>query len=506
MSVHLRGMWRQGGAKALGPRRPEHGLVSPCHVQAWLDVLCKLLRLPREQTDSIRVELEEHLRERVRDLMVEGEPEDAASRRAISELGDAAALADRFRRAEHAPRRRMLMNIAMLGMAGAAVVAGAVGVNRLANPPGAGTQSPPQVRYASADVSEKTITLPADATMERFVQELGRVAGKGTHVYWEMIEAQGLARNTPIGVPMANVTVETALMLANERVIGSPEKIACRMTGDLLEVSTLHHFDKRDMTLVAYDLGAALVTMAPARDKADVSEQLQHLITGVIDPEQWRENGGDLAELYTVGSKLFVKAPARFQPTVQWILAQLGSGKPAAASADENKVPVLGDIPLIAPLFRKDGERPSAPAADAGGATTFTATGDRVTATRGGKSITADSIDVVPGEGTIVARGSGGVTRREVSSAAQAASDRQGTVSITGQVQRPGAYSLPLTGLSLRRAIIAASGKLEGVQEVVVSKSENGLVTVVHRIKGEELRTEGGSDPMLADGQVIEVK
>src|SRR5437868_331163 len=103
--------WRSAAGKAAGGTPPGSlGTNRDDTVSAWLDVLCKLVRLPREQTESIRVELEEHLRERVRDLMVEGEPEDVATRRAIAELGDAAALADRFRRAEHTPRRRMLMN------------------------------------------------------------------------------------------------------------------------------------------------------------------------------------------------------------------------------------------------------------------------------------------------------------------------------------------------------------------------------------------------------------
>lgn len=37
----------------------------------------------------------------------------------------------------------------------------------------------------------------------------------------------------------------------------------------------------------------------------------QELITSFVDPEQWADNGGDLAFMKFVGGKLFVKAPPR---------------------------------------------------------------------------------------------------------------------------------------------------------------------------------------------------
>lgn len=351
--------------------------------RAWLDVVCRLLRLPHEETVAIRAELEEHLRERSRDLMLEGASEEEAGRRAIAELGDAAALADGFRRAEHAPRRRLHVNIGMIGLAAGVAVAGAVGVQRLRQPPTPGVAGPAVTAYAPPNVGSGTITLAERATMEQLVQEIGKASGRGTNVYWETLANFGVEPKTPIGVPMAGVTVETALMLANERLGGgggpAGERIACRMTGDLLEVSTLRHFDKRDVSLVAYDVEGALRAI-PAGKNGTPVEDLMRLITSVIDPEQWRSNGGELAELHVVGARLFVKAPARFQPTVEWILGQLEGSKKGAA---------------------KEG----------GGDVRFTGQGDRVTATReGGASITADAIVVRPGDGTLTAEGKGAVT------------------------------------------------------------------------------------------------
>jgi hypothetical protein len=394
-------------------------------------VLCRLLRLPRAETESIREELAEHLRERIRDLMVEGVGEEAAAGRAIAELGDAAALADRFRRAERGPQRRMIMNIAMVVVACGAVIGGAVGLKELSGPATpAGVANKAQMTYASPEVAEKTITLPKDATLERIAQELGKVAGKQTYVDWDSLAAMDAAKDSVVGVPMASVSVETALMLLNERMGKNGERIACRVTGDMLEVSTLRHFDRRDITLMAYDASPLLDSIPGPKDRAATAQDLQKLITSVVDPEQWRENGGELAELYLVGTKLFVHAPARFQPTVQWILTQVGSGKAAGMGA---------------------------PAADA-------------------------AAGVIAGEA------------------------KPGLVYLTGSVQRPGAYSLPEGGLSVRAAILAAGTQLDHIDTVRVTESRDGKTTVVHELKGEDLRKAGGADPKLASGQFVEVK
>ena len=80
-------------------------------IGVWLDLLVKLLRLPARECEAIRDELESHLRERVRDLVVAGTTEDDAVRVAVGELGDAASLAARYREARAYPRRRLKWRI-----------------------------------------------------------------------------------------------------------------------------------------------------------------------------------------------------------------------------------------------------------------------------------------------------------------------------------------------------------------------------------------------------------
>ena len=71
----------------------------PSSIESWLSLFARLLRLPDANKKAIVDELDQHLRERVRDLMLGGKSETDALRLAIDELGGAAELAEpRLRR------------------------------------------------------------------------------------------------------------------------------------------------------------------------------------------------------------------------------------------------------------------------------------------------------------------------------------------------------------------------------------------------------------------------
>jgi len=101
---------------------------APDTIGNWLDVLERMLALPASRKRAIRAELEDHLRSRVDDLTITGMSEPEAVRAAVSELGETAELAERFRQAASVKRRRYLMHAAVLGLAGGAVALGTMAV------------------------------------------------------------------------------------------------------------------------------------------------------------------------------------------------------------------------------------------------------------------------------------------------------------------------------------------------------------------------------------------
>ncbi|MBK9188024.1 MAG: hypothetical protein IPM33_03615 [Phycisphaerales bacterium] len=92
-------------------------------IAAWLDGCERMLPgSPRERRET-RAELDTHLRDRARDLMLAGMNADEAARRAIDELGEASEIAASFRATRADTHRRRIMHGTGIGLAaGAAVV------------------------------------------------------------------------------------------------------------------------------------------------------------------------------------------------------------------------------------------------------------------------------------------------------------------------------------------------------------------------------------------------
>lgn len=92
-------------------------------VEDWLTLFVRMLGLPASETEAVRDELEDHLRSRVDDLLIVGLTEPEAVRRAVSELGETATLAQGFRNARRRPRKwRMMMHVTLFAVAGSALV------------------------------------------------------------------------------------------------------------------------------------------------------------------------------------------------------------------------------------------------------------------------------------------------------------------------------------------------------------------------------------------------
>lgn len=98
-------------------------------IRSWLSIMVGMIGASESERRAVREELESHVRERVRDLMVSGATEAEASRQAIAELGDAAQLARRYQEAIGPSKRRLIMQVAALSFAGAAAVISVVALS-----------------------------------------------------------------------------------------------------------------------------------------------------------------------------------------------------------------------------------------------------------------------------------------------------------------------------------------------------------------------------------------
>lgn len=334
---------RQGAGREGGDVVEGVWLSQPDPVGAWLDVLMGLVALPAAERRAIRDELDSHLRDRVRDLMLSGTHESEATRVAIAELGDAAELALNFGKASRGPaRRRLAMNIGMLGMAGAALVTSMVAlmqpavvggggggsVNGLSDTKGMQVYSPsPWARSAE----EQTVLIKLEAATDIPVKEaLTRLADAAGLKLVLQENVNRAIDNETISFPAQEGSLAECLAMISERsvkmLVGFSE-LDYRINGDTLRVATSSFFDLQESVLVILDLHEA-VNMG-----AEPSE-LVEAITTFVEPNLWVHNGGDIGRVMVVGQKLFVKAPPRMIEGARWIVGQFSAPGGSSLNVD----------------------------------------------------------------------------------------------------------------------------------------------------------------------------
>lgn len=413
-------------------------------VASWLGVMVGMIGAPDSERRGVRDELESHLRERVRDLMLSGLSETDATGRAIAELGDAAALAKRYQEAIKPSKRRLFMQVAAMSFAGAAAVLSVVALTGANQPtPGLGGGGPGTASGSAAGVGTPS---SVDAVVELRVAELLRAAagdryladhdarvaqlamqdaehqravqaqtrlldavveqqratlaaieareaalglrgntfvpqtddamellqsievtltpqttwdqffkaivpkGGALQVRREQFDSAGVSLDSSVNLGSFTGSAAEALTAINATVCKSPEQeIGVRASGQNLIVAPAAHFDVLEQTLATYDLSPLIRQRAERTggnpEPGEIAEEVSKLITSLVFPEQWMENGGDRASVRSFESKMFIQAPRRFHPKVAWILGELGARQEGnamgGAGATLEMVPVL---------------------------------------------------------------------------------------------------------------------------------------------------------------------
>lgn len=326
-------------------------------ISAWLDVLVKLLRLPEGERASVCEELETHLRERTRDLMVTGLAEVEASGRAISELGDMAGLAQRFNRAARPVARRRLMNLGLLAMMGVGVIGGAVALTGPREDRIAVAVFSPQATQEATRAVASPFDVPAGASWTQFFEAAGKSAGLTAIANWSALSALPGGNVTPKDnafVTGAGLTLPEAVAAINEVLAGmgdrieTDDRIDYRAEDGKLTFATVSYFDRKESVLATYDLAGIIEAKLTDPDPKirqllteDVAAQVAQLLKHLVYPDLWVDNGGELATVATFGTKLFVTAPKRLHPKIRWVLNELpGAGTEVTTAFLQPKTPV----------------------------------------------------------------------------------------------------------------------------------------------------------------------
>lgn len=486
------------------PQEPAGPRSADAALEAWLGMLLKLLRLPEAQARGIRDELEAHIRDRVRDLLITGCDEDEAMRRAIAELGEAAGLAQGFRSARRYSTRRTAMHVAFLGLAGGAALLGLVAVSRTREQPAASVFQP-QPPAAVAELEQVRIDADFDnAPLKDVLEYLAQHTGRPSQVLWPRLEAADVHADTNVSVRAKGATVPAVLALVNDGIqVPASSKLEVGEVAGILSFGPREFFDRRDTVLVSYDLSGPIAarTATYGEQRAKVVEDVVGVITNFVSPDDWMDNGGDLAQLTIVGDRLFVKAPQRFHPQIRWIIGQL----PSDAAPRGQGVPRLNDLPVVG---------------EGGKATAYRLQHARAAEVAESlrQMFPAWKIQADPQNNSIIFSSPGqpqtpmdailelDIPSRQPSAAPAAPEQQTQVVYLTGQVPRPGAFAVPDKDFSLRRLLAAAGGLPENATEVVITRSRNGRAEELRRLSRAALLEPAGEDPVLAGGDQVTVR
>ncbi len=320
-------------APPAAPIERQDRLDATASIESWLVVFGRLLQLPDATKQAIRDELEQHLRERVRDLVLAGRNESEALRLAIEELGSAAELAQRFKTANRPKQRRLIMHTAIIGIGAASLVTAGMFVSSAGRNPAAVYYNPPAGVDERVELAEIPISVAFDETrLDQVFDYFAKAVESDLVTYWWVLEECGVSREKLVTIrlerkrPLSQVI---GLVLASAAEPGWPA-IDWRYGDGLMEFSTREYFDCRELRLAAFDVTGLLEDLDPQHSidsDAASSERLCELIYEYVEPTAWQANGGHVAQLTVVGTTMLIRAPQRIHAEVEWILAQLSAAE-----------------------------------------------------------------------------------------------------------------------------------------------------------------------------------
>lgn len=308
------------------PRSPED------QIDAWLDVLVRLLDLPASEREGLRDELAAHLHERVRDLTLAGTDPTQAVTRAIAELGDQAELARALRAARHTPRRRRTLMLAgLIGTSAAAMLISTAALVQTSTAPRTAGTSPTTAATATAvanadapGVLETPITGIYDNervvdVLHDLANQVGRTDAQFSRNLTEhlsmILEPGGEPAFARVTASFDRVPLEDAVRRLSVAMHYEEHTLQARDRGDHLFFAFRGEFDQMEAHLLTHDLG-------PLLDLGLTPSEIHGVLTQFVEPDEWRYNGGTFA-IEIVRDKALVEAPPRMHVGVEHTLATL---------------------------------------------------------------------------------------------------------------------------------------------------------------------------------------
>lgn len=165
------------------------------------------------------------------------------------------------------------------------------------------------------------------------LEKLATIGGLSIVPNWMALEAQAIEKDTVVNLRLMNVQLGKAILLLLEEVGGGEVELMYMVEGELVRISTKEDLSRK-RTIVVYSVGDILSVVDrdvwPLPKKDDKLAKLQSpidalsaLIRETVDPESWRENGGNVGTIQPMKDSLIVSQTKWGHDQISSILSDL---------------------------------------------------------------------------------------------------------------------------------------------------------------------------------------
>lgn len=230
------------------------------------------------------------------------------------------------------------MNGALIGLGAAGIITAAA----IVSTNNASTMLEPSMfqtpaREAQTDALKSvTIDVTMDMSARQIVGAIVDTHKLGASVDWGSLEEVGFMPDEPLGISGRGLSVMMILNELSRRADDSWSTIDWRLEDQMLTIDRKDVFDMRERELASYDIDGILSSMLDrySLQYDDASDQVSSVIQEFIEPDQWVNNGGNVAQLRVVSGRMFVYAPLRTHEKVSWMLSEMAKSDGGEARFD----------------------------------------------------------------------------------------------------------------------------------------------------------------------------
>ena len=154
---------------------------------------------------------------------------------------------------------------------------------------------------------------------------LGEQLDRPLYVHWSDLEHENLNREEmQLTLHASGLSLKRTMELILDQINDEIDAAEWYFSEDLVELGTHTDFARRDIVLVSYDITNVLASISrTVNGRNAASERIVDLLINLVEPEDWVDNGGILAQVRIVGAKMFVQAPRPMHQQVSWIISEL---------------------------------------------------------------------------------------------------------------------------------------------------------------------------------------